>query len=229
MRKVRTWVAGAIVLASVLGCFGGRTATTRIRHPLHSGAVETNRIALSYAAAESTYALPTGSLDDEATLVRLDPSAVCFEVKLRSLAEEAGRYADPAAWEMHVAWAEDAASAEAPAVFPRGVETAAFAGQRPEQQQTGSTTECVAHDSQTQACTRWETRPVYTTVYVPATIHVVTGAAGVCFANQGRITPATPKIALELTGPDSQELTFEWEFDLSGAPAQQPARQVASR
>jgi len=241
MRLLSLVLALVLALAafSSVGCT--RTSTIRIRNPAQIGHVEPNRVPIEYARSESLYALPPGSLTDEASLQSFEPRGACFAVTLRNFGEEAAS-STLAGYSIRLTGPNDL-EIETPAyVQPTETTVAQFQGQVPEQHQTGTTTQCVDNDPNTGACRRWDTQPVYDTVWVPGVVQVVTGGGTVCFANNGQLTPRTQGLSLDLRMRDvsasnkytTGRFSFVWEFDSVQAPAQhpqqgRPAQSVARR
>src|SRR5690242_21300038 len=75
------------------------TAMVQIHHPARTGTVEPNRVVIAYPQPEDYYAIPAGSLADEATLVSFEPAGACFQVHLRNLEEE-GQWSNPASYQI---------------------------------------------------------------------------------------------------------------------------------
>ncbi len=83
MRRLALLLLSGTVLAACTP-----VATVRIHHPARTGTVEPNRVVIAYPQPEGYYALPPGSLADEATLVSYEPAGACFQVRLRNLGDE---------------------------------------------------------------------------------------------------------------------------------------------
>ena len=221
-----------LTLACVLlaaGC--ARSASTAIRNPAQVGYVEPNKVVIPYTRAESYHGLPPGTLNEEASLVSYEPTGACFNVALNNL-EDNAQLTDVQAYDIQLL--ADDVPVGAAVVQPGGVTSVVHQGLVPETQQTGTSTECVRTNPNTQLCEQWDTRPVYQTYMVPGPVTVYTGTGNVCFGNNGALHPGTREVALEFRtrpGVVRHRFTFEWQFaEVGGAAPQAPAGQAhASR
>jgi hypothetical protein len=93
-----------IKLSLVLGLGVGlaacsRAATVEISHPLKGGALAQNTIEYPDPHGEAEFELPSGTLTQRASLVKLDDKEACFEVALSALGERRD-LARPQGWKV---------------------------------------------------------------------------------------------------------------------------------
>ncbi|MEM9195172.1 MAG: hypothetical protein AAGF12_38725 [Myxococcota bacterium] len=205
----------------LLGAGCSRVAAVQIQNPAVVGHVEPNKVVLPYARAERTYAIPAGSLNDEASLLTFEPQSVCFNVTLRNVSSDAA-LSDLQSYE-YLLKADDQALGTAE-LNPQQQQVNQFQGQVPETHQTGTTEYCAYRNPDSQQCERWNTEPTYSTVYVPGIITVVTGGGNLCFANTGALGPHTQVVELQMrnirgTG-SRRNFVFEWQLVGSQVPPQ---------
>jgi len=207
-----TCVLVSLLALAASGCFVDRTVATTIHNPLETGQIDQNVIPHQYARQERNYALPAGSLNDQASLTRLDAEAVCFDVQLRAITSENGQtWSDLRNWNPTLALAPGEAVIEGPTIQMSQNTAQQFAGRVPQRTQTGTQRVCTNRNRQHQ-CSRWENRPVYQTLWVPGTVTVITGGGSICFPNGGQVTLATQAIDLRLTRT-ARSMNFEWDFE----------------
>lgn len=205
----------------LLGCLN-RTVITTIRHPLQTGQVDPNTVPHTYANQENNYALPPGTLNDEASLVQMDSSAACFDVTLNFIDDGEGQsWTDLRNWEITLDANPGDIRIVQPTVELYEPSAQQFQGQAPQEVEVGRSEECVKRD-RNDRCTRWENRPIYETQWLPAIITVVTGGGRICFGNGGHVTTNTTSVKLNLHRP-GRTVAFEWEFEpiLAAQPATQ--------
>lgn len=206
----KLWILGLGALVLSAGC--SRTVVTTIRHPLQTGALDPNIIALTYESTERQRAIPYGALSDEAEITRLDTSAMCFEVTLRDIPEPGqGTYwTDLRNFEVGLDAGDDIRIVE-PEITLREPVQRDYQGMNPQEVQTGTRRECTRR-ADNGDCRRWENRPVYETRYFPGIVPVIEGGGTICFGNGGLVTPETDHVRLVLRRPVF-ELGWEWEFE----------------
>ena len=211
LTSIATVCAGAVLFFTLVACFTNRTVTTTIRHPMQVGQIDQNRVPHSYPSKENQHGLPAGSLDDEASLVRMDAEAVCFDVKLRSM-DLGNGWEDLRNWEVTMTSGEDIRLA-GPTVQQHQPQVQQFNGLIAQEVQTGTwIRECTSRNRDG-SCNRWEQRPETQIDYVPGIVTVQTGGGMVCFGNQqGHINTSIAAIALSMTR-NGQTRNFEWEFE----------------
>lgn len=197
--------------AMVLGTGCARVVSTTIRHPLQTGQLDQNRIAITHGGTERQRAIPRGSLDDEAQITRLDTEAMCFDVTLRDIPGEQGTiWTDLRNFEVGLDAGEDLRIIE-PQITVREPVQRDYQGLNPQQVQVGTRRECTRRNEDGE-CRRWEQRPVYQTQYFPGIVPVVEGGGSICFNNGGLVTPSTSHIRLVLRRPVFR-YGWEWEFE----------------
>ncbi len=182
---------GLALAAMASGC--AKKMDVLLRHPLQVGVVD----------QPNTIAKNNGW---QATLLRLDPEAVCFDVNY-SIEQP---HSPPDA-QIHTQrllmkagdWYRDAQIAEA-----RQPQISTRQGQVAEQRQSGWVQECVRRDSNTNQCLRWEERPRYVTVMVPATFYQASAGGVVCFPNQGRVTLQSDRVVFQIN-----RVNFRWGLE----------------
>jgi hypothetical protein len=171
-----------------------RSESTTIPNPLKAGQIQQNRIKNPDPKAEARYALPSGTLFHEASLVVLDEEQICFDLVLRVDGQRRS-LATPEGWRVFLRGKpefEDKAprfSTPAPpeeTSVPGVIETRATANQR-------------ICDSSGNNC---YTKDVVITSHTPGQIPIVKAGGVVCFANQGHVTKATQEITLHLDDPN---------------------------
>ncbi len=190
-------VLGLALLAVASGC--GKKMDVLLRHPLQVGVVD----------QPNTIEARNGW---QSTLMRLDPEAVCFDVNY-SIEQPHGPpdaqiYNQRMLMNSDGEWYDDAQVAEA-----REPQISTYMGQVAEQRQQGWVQECVRRDSNTNQCLRWEERPRYVTVMVPATYYRADAGGTVCFPNQGRVTLQSDRVAFQIN-----RVNFRWGLEDQTAP-----------
>ncbi|NOY92573.1 MAG: hypothetical protein GXP55_15375 [Deltaproteobacteria bacterium] len=204
----------AVLALGAGGCFVDSTVATTIHNPLETGQIDQNVIPHQYPRQERNYALPAGSLNDQATLTRLDAEAVCFQVDLRAITTENGQtWSDLQNWNPTLALSPGETVLQGPTIQLSPSSAQQYAGRVPIRTQTGSEQVCTRRTGprNNRRCDRWETRPIYQTRWVPGTVTVVTGGGSICFPNGGQITLATQAIDLRLRRT-ARSMNFEWDF-----------------
>jgi len=177
MNRRSTCLLLAVLALTVSGCVVDRTVATTIHNPLETGQIDDNTIPHQYANQERNYALPAGSLNDEATLTRLDAEAICMRVTLRAITGQNGEtWSDLRHWNPALALAPGDTTLDGPTIELVPDTAQQYQGRVPQRRQTGSRRVCTQTNSRHQ-CVRTEVRPVYQTVWVPGTVTVmVTGS-----------------------------------------------------
>jgi len=197
-------------LGMLLGGCVSRTVVTTIPHPMQTGEIPANRISHQRVNDESHMALPPGTLDNSAEITRMDTEAVCFDTVLNWVDDGDGQtWTDLRNWEITLDLPNNARMVQ-PTVQLYEPSAQQYDGRVHQQVQTGVRDVCVGTDPKG-ACVAWEQRPVYQWQWVPGIVTVVTGGGGICFDNQGYVTPATSEITLNLhrTG---RTVSFAWEL-----------------
>lgn len=210
----------AIALAGMVGCT--HVSDIEIHNPMTAATVEQNRIVKPHDFVERERGLPPGSVADEAQLLSADARRLCFAVTLREIDPiELGRA------QIRLS-APNLDAIAATQVWPDSSTVSTYNGRVPERRQTGLETVCTAQD-QYGVCRAWQTRPIYSTVWVPGPVSVYEARGRMCFENRG-VTPATEQLSLELRLPRTGEnagysllfggmgkrVVFRWGF-MSGA------------
>jgi hypothetical protein len=212
---MRRWMV-VFALAGIAGCT--HASDIEIRNPMTARAVDQNRIVKPHDYIERERGLPPGSVADEAQLLTADAQQVCFAVTLREtdpidLSRADVRLSAPKLDALTVAQ-----------VWPEAPTVRTFNGRIPERHQTGMETVCTAQD-QYGNCRGWQTRPIYSMVWVPGPVSVYEARGRMCFQNRGVATPATQQLSLELRlarvgqpgsfglfGTLSKRVVFRWGF-----------------
>lgn len=187
---------GLALMVVVSGC--GKKMDVLLRHPLQVGVVD----------QPNTIEARNGW---QSTLMRLDPEAVCFDVNY-SIEQPHGP-PDAALQSQRLLmkagdWYDDAQIAEV-----RQPQVSTYMGRVAEQRQQGWVQECVRRDSNTNQCLRWEERPRYVTVMVPATFYRADAGGVVCFPNQGRVTLQSDRVVFQIN-----RVNFRWGLEDQTAP-----------
>lgn len=173
------------------GC--GKRMDVLMRHPLQVGQVD----------QPNTITARNGW---QANMVSLDPDGVCFDVSyvLENAHQPLDGYLQNQSMLMNAEgqWFEDAEVLES-----AEPQISSYQGTVIEQQQQGMVNECVERD-QNNNCNRWEQRPRYVNVRVPATFFRTEGGGRVCFPNQGRITLASDRVAFQIN-----RTNFRWGLE----------------
>jgi len=210
------------VAAFSTGCV--HAATMEVPNPVTSKQVPSNAIPFPRPYAENEHGLPGGTLTDEASLLSVDDSKICFKVTLRSDGQRAD-LAKPAGWR----------------VFLRGKPE--FEDMTPEITEDGDPEEKTVQGYNTMTSTASArtcdnegycyNRDVSSSTRIPADIKIETGKATVCFQNKGHLTAGTQEMTLHLDdrspqaggggqaqpgimggfGGGGQRVAFRWKFD----------------
>ncbi len=205
-----------LLAATSAGCVS-RTVVTTIPHPMQTGQITQNRIAHEHRNDENNQALPAGTLNDSAEIVRMDAEAVCFDVLFTYVDSGEGQtWTDLRNWEITLDLPGGQRMVQPNIQLAEAV-AQQYDGRIRQQVQTGVQKNCLAYDAQSGQCVQWEEQPVYQWRWVPGVVTVVSGGGGVCFGNQGFVTTATTELKLNLhrTG---RTVAFEWEFASLIAP-----------
>lgn len=177
------------VSLTLLGC--GLKMDGIIRHPLRVGVVD----------QPNTITHRNGW---QSTLTLLDDSIVCFDVRfsVSSLHEQTEATLAGRSLQMHAegTWFQDARVTQN---LPSTVTAHRFT--RMMRQQDGSSMQCTSRNPNTNQCEQSERRPTYRTVAVPTVRYESTGGGSVCFPNQRRVTPDTPRVSFSI-----DEVKFRW-------------------
>ncbi len=191
-RHVLVVTSLALASALALGCFRHSEVVTTMGNPFVVGGVMPNEIQQLYASTERNRALPPGSMTDKAVLTQMDANAVCFQVELRALDEGGGQtWTDLRNWDVSLLTGEIEMVEPSIELYPPTHNQ--YNGRTRQQVQVGQRQVCVDDRGRerpqrtvTQAapCTRWETRPITESRWVPAILTVTTASANVCFQNQ---------------------------------------------
>ena len=182
------WIALA---ATAMGC--SKRMDVVMRNPLQVGVVD----------QPNTIQQRNGW---QATMTRLDPEAMCFDVSF--MIEQPHGPPDAYLQSQQLLmksdgqWYEDAQVAEV-----REPSISSYAGTVAEQQQSGTVQECAYRNANNQ-CERWETRPRYVTVYVPATFYRAESGGVVCFPNNGRVTVSSDRVVFQIN-----RVNFRWGLE----------------
>jgi hypothetical protein len=203
-------LAPALVLYCLTTAACTRVATTAIRHPMQVGQVDENHVAVPQPVTESTYALPAGTLNNQAQLTRVDAEALCAQVWLKEPHDGQGPAPDP--WdhwyyELETGDGQRLRDGRARLSQPTAQQ---YPGRVPQEVVVAVRDECV-EESEDGRCRAWEQRPITETQWVPGIVTVVAGGAQICFPNDGRVSPATTSLKLKLSRP-AVGVHFEWLF-----------------
>ena len=194
MKKV---LLGLVLALAVSGC--GKKMDVLLRHPLQVGTVD----------QPNTIQRNNGW---QATLLRLDPEGVCFDVNYTMEQPhgppDAQLFSQRLLMKSDGSWYEDAQVAEV-----REPQISTYQGTVAEQRQQGYVRECTQRDANTNQCNRWEDRPRYVTVYVPATYFRADAGGVVCFPNQGRVTIQSDRVVFQIN-----RVNFRWGLEDQTAP-----------
>ncbi len=206
----RAFILGCVALFAPLtaGCMH-RAVVAAIPHPMTTGRMDETMIQHEYPSAENGRGLPAGALSDTASITRMDAEALCFDVRLRQIDEGGGEI-----WAVLEKWgiallADDVEITGASAETDDQV-AQVYQGLNPVEVQTGQQTVCAQSDAQGRG-TRYQTRPITETRMIPGPVTVVTGGGELCFPNEGRVTPATQRVRLEMR-IRSRTRDFEWQL-----------------
>lgn len=194
---------GLTIALALAGC--GHAVDARLRNPLNAKLVEPNQIVKTHNFTARDHSIPPSALTDRASLLSLDAQQVCFGLTLHELAAIDIGQVEP---RLQIPGFADILQAQ---VTPGPATVQAFPGRNPERRQTGVDTYCAYEEYG--RCRRWETRPVYSIVYVPAQVNVYQTCGQVCFQHGGAITPITPDVTLILRLP---VLTYDPAYRTSG-------------
>jgi hypothetical protein len=203
------FIAWAVPLAALTAGCMHRAVVAAIPHPMTTGQLDATMIQHEYPSVESGRGLPPGALSDSASITRMDAEAICFDVHLRQIDEGNGEI-----WTVLDNWSigvlsDDVAIGDGTAQTDDQV-AQVYQGLNPVEVQTGQQRVCTQTNAQGR-CTRSQTQPITETQMLPGPVTVVTGGGTICFPNQGRVTPATQRLRLQMR-IRSRTRDFEWQL-----------------
>ncbi len=211
----------SMLLAVVVLTACSSTRFVRIRHPLHVGQVDPNSVPFQAGREERPRGLPSGTLVDAASLTEVTPERVCLHMNLWSIPEVDADRGSYQSYRIALLNDQDGTEHTEGQVQLEQPVAQAYNGHIARRVQTGTRSVCASYRNR--VCQRYRQEPVYRTFYEPHVWQVVNHPATVCFGNGGFVTPATSRVALELSGRGPGSMVFEWQFD--SAVANQPVAQ----
>ncbi len=194
-------LSSAMVLCALtFGC----AHVTSIRHPLSVGVVDPNEVVIEDQRREDELALPSGTLDDTASLIELSPSRVCFHLTRWSV--EPSRRGELLGLSLTMFGDSEELRAQPVSLAP---------GRRFEHEVPGSREvmtpgKCLYHALG--MCARWAVHP--RTEHQSFDYTIAVNEATACFLNDDVITQTSRFVRLEVHGGGERQ-RFEWSLDHS--------------
>lgn len=215
--RIQLTVALALVASAC-----SSTHYVEIRHPLHVGQVDPNEVPFNARREERPRGLQPGTLVDTATLTEVNPERVCAQMSLWSLDEVNPNRGDYNNFRISLLSDAEGVEVDQGTVQLEQPITQQFQGHIARQVPAGWRRVCRRRVNG--RCVAWQRQRVYRTVYQPHMWQVTNHPAQVCFPNQGFITPATTRVAIEVDRRGPGGMTFEWQFQ-SAVQSTQPQQQ----
>jgi len=199
-----------LVAALAVGCKRPRAPTVSLRstakartpNPLATGGRLQAPTIVVYSNEEEVYALPRGSLSQEATLVSTDEATTCAEVTLRQMGPRVP-FAETKSWTVRLILDDRTRVAPSEESRLRGDATEAD-GRTTSNERVGQSFHCGHRDS-TGACDQRVLAADYAEVTKAAKIPLAATTTRLCFPTAGVFTASTRTIALDFDPPKSPD------------------------
>lgn len=217
--------AHRISLPVVLALLAGACSSTHfveIRHPLQVGQVDPNEVPFIAGREERPRGLATGTLTDRASLTEVTPERVCASMSLWALDEVNANRGNYNNFRISMINDQEGVEVDQGTVQLEQPVTQMYQGHIARQVPAGWRRVCARRVNG--RCVAWRRQQVFRTIYQPHMWRVTNHPAQVCFPNQGFITPATTRVAIEVDRRGPGSMTFEWQFQ-SAVQSTQPAQQ----